>query len=210
PEPQAQGPEAFSAYLNSNIAFSRRMRTGDIEKPSLFLNGAVRLGGFVLEADAQGRPNRFTDEYEVERRYARLVYDEADDFRRWTFGDLDPEVRGRQGFAELGGIGVSRQRRRFESFRNNVLSGSRQLILQESSVVRVSRNGVFVREFRLDPGQYDVSNLPLNAGGNDIDIDIVGESGRRESVTYSAYLDSIDLEPGDYEYGAYFGLTSEG
>lgn len=209
PDPPGQGPEDFSAYLNTNISATRRMRTGDIETPSVFLNGAVRLAGFVFEADVQGRPNRFTDEYEVERRYARLVYDEADDFRRWTFGDLDPEVRGRQGFAELGGIGVSRQRRRFESFRNNVLSGSRQLILQESSVVRVSRNGVFVREFRLDPGQYDVSNLPLSAGGNDIDIDIVGESGRRESVTYSAYLDSIDLEPGDYEYGAYFGLTSE-
>lgn len=210
PEPAEQGPEDFSAYLNSNISVSRRMSTGDIDKPSVFLNGAVRFAGFVLEADVQGREDQFADTYNVERRYARLVYDEPEDFRRWTFGDLDPEVRGRQGFTELGGLGVNRQRRRFESFRNNVLSGSRQLILQESSVVRVSRNGVFVREFRLDPGQYDVSNLPLDAGGNDVQIDIEGESGRRDSVSYSAYLDSIDLEPGDYEYGAYFGLTSDG
>jgi outer membrane usher protein len=209
-EPAEQGPEDFSAYLNSNISVSRRMSTGDVDKPSVFLNGAVRFAGFVLEADVQGREDQFSDTYNVERRYARLVYDEPEDFRRWTFGDLDPEVRGRQGFTELGGLGVNRQRRRFESFRNNVLSGSRQLILQEPSVVRVSRNGVFVREFRLDPGQYDVSNLPLDAGGNDVQIDIEGESGRRDSVSYSAYLDSIDLEPGDYEYGAYFGVTSDG
>ena len=208
PEEPAQGPEDFSAYLNTNLVVSRRERTGDIETPSAFLNGAVRYKNFVFEADVQGREQPFTGEYDVQRRYARLVYDEPEEYRRWYFGDLDPEIRGRQGFTELGGLGVSRQRRRFESFRNNVLSGSRQLILQESSTVRVSRNGVFVREFRLDPGQYDVSNLPLDAGGNDIQIEIIGESGRRESVAYSAYLDSIDLEPGDYEYGAYFGLTS--
>lgn len=210
PEEPEQPPEDFTAYLNTNIAVNRRESTGEVETPSFFLNGAARYKNFVFEADVQGRDNRFLDEYEVERRYARFVYDEPEAFRRWYLGDLDPETRGRQGFVELGGLGVSRQRRRFESFRNNVLSGSRQLVLQESSVVRVSRNGVFVREFRLDPGQYDVSNLPLDTGGNDIQIEIEGESGRRESVTYSAYLDSIDLEPGDYEYGAYLGMTSEG
>ncbi|MES2033630.1 MAG: hypothetical protein V4466_05595 [Pseudomonadota bacterium] len=210
PDAPETAPEPFSAFLNSNVAISRRMSTGEVTKPSVFLNGAARFSNFVFEADYQGRPDQVTDDYLVERRYARLVYDDAEDYRRWMLGDLDPEIRGRQGFVELGGLGVSRQRRRFESFRNNVLSGSRQLILQESSVVRVSRNGVFVREFRLDPGQYDVSNLPLDTGGNDVQIDIQGESGKRETVAYSAYLDSIDLEPGDYEYAAYLGMTSDG
>lgn len=210
PDAPEKPPEPFSAFLNSNVALSRRMSTGDVTRPSVFLNGAVRFNNLVFEADYQGREDQLSDEYLVERRFARLVYDDAPDFRRWMLGDLDPEIRGRQGFVELGGLGVSRQRRRFESFRNNVLSGSRQLILQESSVVRVSRNGVFVREFRLDPGQYDVSNLPLDTGGNDVQIDIQGESGKRETVSYSAYLDSIDLEPGDYEYAAYLGMTSDG
>ncbi len=39
------------------------------------------------------------------------------------------------------------------SYIQRILYSRLQLILQESSVVRVSRNGVFVREFRLDPGQ---------------------------------------------------------
>lgn len=210
PEPPEQSPLNFTAYLNSNIAIARRQSTGDITTPSVFLSGAARYKNFVFEADVQGREDVFTGEYDVERRYARFVYDEPEAYRRWYLGDLDPETRGRQGFIELGGLGVSRQRRRFESFRNNVLSGSRQLILQENSVVRVTRNGIFIREFRLDPGQYDVSNLPIDTGGNDVQIEIVGESGRRENVSYSAYLDSIDLEPGDYEYGAYLGMTSNG
>ena len=209
PDAPEQGPEPFSAYLNTNIAIQRRQSTGEIDQPSVFLNGAVRFRGLVFEADVQGRDDNFTDTYEIERRYARFVYDEPEAYRRWWLGDLDVETRGRQGFIELGGLGVARQKRRFESFRNNVLTGARQIVLQEDSVVRVLRNGVFVREFRLDPGQYDVSNLPLNTGSNDVTLEIEGQSGRRETVAYSAYLDSIDLEPGDYEYAAYVGLTND-
>lgn len=210
PDEPGREPEAFSAYLNTNMVLQRRHSTGDIETPSLFLNGAIRYKSLVFEADVQGRENRFTGDYEVERRYARFVYDEPENYRRWYVGDLDPETRGRQGFVELGGAGVVRQRRRFEPFRNNVLAGARQLVLQEESTVRVLRNGVFVREFRLDPGQYDLSNLPLDTGSNDIQFEIQGQSGRLETVSYNAYLDSIDLEPGDYEYGAFLGLTNSG
>ena len=208
PEDPAQAPEPFSAYMNTNMVLLRRGLTGEINRPGVFLNGAVRYKNLVFEADVQGQDNPFQDEYTVDRRYARLVYDQPEAYRRWTFGDLDPETRGRQGFGELGGIGVVRQKRRFEPFRNNILAGNRELILREASTVRVLRNGVFVREFRLEPGQYDVGNLPLDAGTNDIQLEIVNGSGVRESLNYRAYLDPIDLEPGDYDYGAYLGVTS--
>ncbi|MNI15014.1 Fimbrial Usher protein [compost metagenome] len=170
----------------------------------------MRYKGLVFEADFQGRESQFLGDYEVERRHARFVFDQPADYRRWYLGDLNVETRGRQGFVEMGGVGVTRQRQRFDSFRNNVLAGGRQLVLQEASTVRVLRNGVFVREFQLDPGQYDVSNLPLDTGSNDIQLEIQNESGRRETIAYSAYLDAIELEPGDYEYGAYLGVTNVG
>ncbi|WOB78613.1 hypothetical protein [Brevundimonas nasdae] len=210
PETPGLPPEPFSAYLNSNVSIQRRESTGDVSKPSVFLNGAIRYKRLVFEADVQGREDLFTGEYNVERRYARFVFDQPEDYRRWYLGDLEPEIRGRQGFSQLGGVGVSRQRQRFDSFRNNVLAGGRQLVLQEASTIRVLRNGVFVREFRLDPGQYDLTNLPLETGSNDIQLEIQNDSGRAETVAYSAYLDAIELEPGDYEYGAYFGAINNG
>jgi outer membrane usher protein len=210
PEEPGSAPENFSAYLNTNMAVTRRQSTGDVSSPSLFLNGAMRYKSLVFEADVQGREDQVSGDYEVERRFARFVFDQPADYRRWYLGDLNVETRGRQGFAEMGGVGVTRQKQRFDSFRNNVLSGGRQLVLQDSSTVRVMRNGVFVREFRLDPGQYDLSNLPLDTGSNDIQLEIQNDSGRRETVAYSAYLDSIELEPGDYEYGAYLGVTNGG
>lgn len=209
-EEPGQPPAPFSAYLNSNITVQRRESTGDVGKPGVFLDGAIRYKNLVFEADVQGREDLFTGEYQVERRYARFVYDQPKDYRRWYLGDLDPEIRGRQGFVELGGVGVARQRRRFDSFRNNILSGGRQLVLQEASTVRVLRNGVFLREFQLQPGQYDLSNLPLTSGSNDVQIEIQNQSGRLETVSYSSYLDSIELEPGDYEYGAYLGAVNTG
>lgn len=209
--PEAPGvpPEPFSAFLNANLVTQRIESTGEVRTPSVFLNGAMRFGRLVFEADVQGREEFFTDEYTIDRRYARLVYDQPESYRRWYLGDLDVEQRGRQGFVELGGVGVQRQTRRFDTFRNDRLVGARQLVLQEASTVRVLRNGVTVREFRLDPGQYDLSNLPLETGSNDIQLEIRGDAGRIETVRYSAYLDMIDLEPGDYEYGAYLGVIND-
>ena len=206
---QGQKPEDFTAYLNTNVVLVKRSDQDSLDKPSVFLNGAVRAGNVVFETDIQGRQNFNDDGYDVFRRYARVVYDQPEHYRRFFVGDLDPETRGRQGFAQIGGVGVIRQRQRFDSFRANALVGNRQLLLQENSTVRILRNGVLQREIVLDAGQYDVSNLPLEVGSNDIELEVVGISGQQNSVRYSAYLDVIDLEPGDYEYGAYFGVNSD-
>lgn len=211
-EPEVAGnpPVPFSAFLNVDAAMSHYSETGNVEKPDIFLNGAVRYKNLVFEADVQARRDFLTDDYSVERRYARLVYDEPEKARRWFLGDLDPEARGRQGFINMGGVGVVRQRQRFNAFRSNVLAGGRRLVLQEQSTVRVMRNGIYQREFTLEPGQYDISNLPLDTGSNNIELEVQGITGARENFKYQAYLDTIDLEAGDYEYGAYVGVLDDG
>ncbi len=89
PEEPGEAPEDFSAYLNSNLSVSRRQSTGEVTSPSVFMNGAVRYKGLVLEADVQGRENQFSGDYEIERRYARFVFDQPEDYRRWYLGDLN-------------------------------------------------------------------------------------------------------------------------
>lgn len=201
-------PEPFSAYLNTNVVVSKLYSEDGIRSPSVYLMGAMRYKSVVFEADFQGQEQFGGGGYEVDRRYARFVYDDPKNFRRWWLGDLDTETRGRQNYLQMGGIGIARQRQRFDTFRNSVLSGNRQIVLQEGSTVRVSRNGIFIREFQLDPGQYDLSNLPLEIGSNDIQLEIRDAVGRSQTLNYSAYLDAIDLDPGDYEYGAFFGVNS--
>lgn len=208
PEEPGEPPNDFAAYLNSSVTLTRRESTGDIDPPGLFLNGAVNWRNLVFEADVQGREEFITDEYVVERNYARFVYDQPEAFRRWYLGDLDPQIRMRQGFIDIGGLGVERQRRRFDPYRFGIIEGNRNILLQEESTVRVLRNGALIREFRLDAGQYDLNELPLLTGSNEFDIEIEDSTGLVQTVNYSAYLDAIDLEPGDYEYAAYIGMTA--
>ncbi|MDQ8758003.1 hypothetical protein RCO27_17390 [Sphingosinicella sp. LHD-64] len=204
-------PAEFSGYLNLNVIQSYFWEESDADLPTVALNGALRFGRFVFEGDGQfGQEIGLTgDSYRFERNYARLVYDQPEDFRRWMVGDLSPEIRGQQTFVQIGGVGVLRQRRRFNDFRSAVLQGNRQLVLQRESTVRVIRNGVLYRELRLDAGAYDFSSLPLLTGSNDVQIEVRDNSGFVQSLNYQSYLDPIDLDPGDYEYGAYIGPTSQ-
>ncbi|MGN6374021.1 MAG: hypothetical protein ACTHMG_00540 [Sphingomonas sp.] len=205
-------PEKFSAFLNVNVIESKMWGNDDrLLSPSVYLDGAIRFGGVVLEGDGE-----FSDQfglsnnsnYEFDRNYVRLVYDQPEKFRRFFAGDLQPEIRGQQTFVRMGGIGVSRERRRFDQFRSAILQGNRQIVLQRASTIDVYRNGALLRQFHLDPGSYDLSTLPLIAGSNDISIQVRDNAGVVQTVAYNSYLDPIDLEPGDYEYGAYFGKTS--
>lgn len=204
-------PAFLSGYLNANIVVNKLWGVQDrLTRPSFYLNGATRVGPVVLEGDVQyAEELGFTGgTYRFDRNYVRLVYDEPEQFRRWYLGDLTPEIRGQQGYVQMGGIGVSRERQRFDQFRSAILQGNRQLILQRASTVDVYRNGSLLKQFRLDAGAYDVSALPLVTGSNDVQIQVRDDAGGVQDLNYSSYLDPIDLQPGDYEYAAYFGKTS--
>lgn len=200
----------FSSYININAIETYVWETKQVDPPTINIDGAIRFGPVVFEGDAQfgQRLTTVGDEYVFERNYARLVYDQPEDYRRWFLGDLDPEVRGQQSFVSMGGVGVLRQKRRFNAFRSAILQANRQLVLQRDSTVRFLRNGALYRELRLQPGRYDFSSLPLIAGSNDIDIQVTDNTGAIQNLSYQQYLDPIDLEPGDFEYGAYIGPTS--
>ncbi len=200
----------FSSYININAIETYVWETKQVDPPTINIDGAVRFGNIVFEGDAQfGQRFGVTgDEYKFSRNYARLVYDQPEDYRRFFLGDLDPEIRGQQSFVSMGGVGVLRQQRRFNAFRSAILQSNRQLILQRDSTVRFLRNGALYRELRLQPGRYDFSSLPLIAGSNDIDIQVTDNTGAIQNLSYQQYLDPIDLDPGDYEYGAFFGPTS--
>lgn len=206
-------PAKFSAFLNIN-AIENRIWGGyndGFMDPAFYFNGAARLGGVVLEGDfqvAQQFLSLADNSYRFDRNYVRLVYDQPDQYRRWYLGDLTPEVRGEQSFVQMGGIGVSRQRNRFDQFRSAILQGNRQIVLQQSSTVEIYRNGSLYKQFQLQPGSYDLSALPLVTGSNDIQIRVRDASGTVQNLDYQSYLDPIDLAPGDYEYSAYIGKLS--
>lgn len=203
-------PAGLSAFLNLNLIQTYIWELDRADPPTVNFDGAVRFGGLVFEGDAQfsQQSTASGEKYKFDRNYARVVFDQPKQYRRWFLGDLDVETRGQQGFVQMGGLGVLRQQRRFNAFRAAVLQSNRQLVLQRESTVRFMRNGSLYREVRLQPGRYDFSSLPLTSGSNDIEIQVTDNTGAVQNLSYQQYLDPIDLDPGDYEYGAFLGPMS--
>jgi outer membrane usher protein len=206
-------PAPFSAFLDTTVSESRYW-SGPVvgfQDPSIFLNSAVRAGPIVLEGEGQiADRNPFAPErdYRFDRNYLRLVYDRPDDFLRMYLGDLTPEVRFDQNYVQMGGFGISRERRRFDEFRSAVLQGNHQLILERESTVDIYRNGILYQQLQLEPGAYDLSNLPLLSGSNDVRLAVKDASGFSQEINYQTYLDPIDLDPGDWEGALYVGKLS--
>ena len=96
-------PADFSAYLNLSAVQTYVWEGSRADPPTINFDGALRFGRVVFEGDAQlGQQFGLTgDSYKFSRNYARLVYDQPEEYRRFFLGDLDPEVRGQQSFVEM-------------------------------------------------------------------------------------------------------------
>lgn len=203
-------PARFSFFLDTSVSESRDWGGPNpgFRDPSIFLNSAIRAGPIVLEGEGQiadrnpDAPNR---DYRFDRNFLRLVYDDPDAYLRTYLGDLTPEIRFDQNYVQMGGFGISRERRRFDQFRSAFLQGNHQLILERESTVDVYRNGILFQQLQLEPGSYDLTNLPLLSGSNDIHLTVKDASGLSQVINYQTYLDPIDLDPGDWEGAFYVG-----
>jgi outer membrane usher protein len=211
-EPPDLKAARFSGYMNLSLNEAVYESGGATALPTVGVNGAVRLQNFVLEYDGLlteiSNTTGATENYGFQRNYVRLVYDQPDSYTRWFLGDLSPEIRGDQSFVEMGGIGVLRSRQTFNDYETAVLQTNRQLLLQSDSDVTIMRNGTVYQQLHLRAGSYDLSALPLLAGGNDVQIEVRDATGQTQQLNFQSYLDPIDLQPGDYEYGAYLGPVS--
>lgn len=200
-------PEAITAYLNmrGSIDYVHRGAASGLGEPLMVFDGAARIHGVVLETEAtwDGRDGA------VSRDGTRLIYDDLDRLNRWTVGDLIPVARGFQGVEDMAGFSVARTYALLDPQRNVAPRGGRAFTIDRESTVDAFVNGRLVRTLRLQPGSYDVSNFPFVQGSNDVDLVIVDDTGRREVLSFSLFIDRAQLARGLSEYGFYAGVRSE-
>lgn len=200
-------PEAFTAYLNIRGAVDYIHEGGGttgLGDPLMLLDGAARINGFVLESEATWD----TGDRGFSRDGTRVVYDDVGRLNRWTVGDLIPQGRGFQGFQDMAGVSVARTYALLDPQRNVAPRGGRTFTLDRDATVEAFVNGRSVRTIRLQPGTYDVSDFPFVQGSNDVELVIVDDTGQREVVSFSLFIDRTQLAPGLSEYGFYGGVRS--
>lgn len=200
-------PAGVSGYVNFRNFVSYDWQGGGrgFDGPVSYIDGAVRAGGVVLEgravADAAGEPA-------FRRDSTRLVYDDRRRLVRWTAGDLQPLSRGFAGAPSIAGIGVSRVYAQLDPLLLVQPRGNRTFALDRAANVQAVVNGQLVRQFRLQPGTYNLSDFPFAQGGNDIQLRIQDDSGAQQTVGFSIFFDRALLAPGRTEFGLYAGVLA--
>jgi outer membrane usher protein len=199
-------PESFSAYVNirGSLDYVHKGGATGFGDPFFLFDGAARIGRIVAEGEGEwdGTANRFR------RSGTRLVYDDAKRLARWTAGDLLPETRGFQGAVDMAGLGLSRSYALLDPQRNVAPRGGRTFSLDRDATVEAIVNGRTVRVLRLQPGTYNVGDFPFAQGGNDVQLIIVDDTGRRDVISFSTFIERTQLAAGLSEFNVNVGVQA--
>lgn len=200
-------PARVSAYANLRTSLDYVHEGGDegLRDPTVTLDGAARLGGVAIEAAGAYQDDAASGSSWT-RNYTRLVADDVTRAIRYSFGDLDYGTQRLQTNTEIAGLSIERRYGALNPSRNVRPRSSRSFTLARSSIVELIVNGRSVRRFRLDPGQYDLSNFPLTDGQNDVQIVVEDDTGRIETLDFNLYTDQTLLAAGLSEFSFNVGV----
>jgi outer membrane usher protein len=201
-------PANFSAYLNIRGSTDWVQQGSDegLAAPITFLDGAVRVGGVVLESEANWQAGARGADFL--RRGTRFIYDDRNNLVRWAGGNLQTLARGFQAAPEISGLSISRFYSLLDPQRIIRPRGNRSFRIERRSVVEVRVNGQLVRRLELDPGTFDLKDFPFTQGSNDVRLTITDDAGRTESFNFDIFLDQAQLAEGLSEFGLYAGVLA--
>lgn len=222
----AVAPAEFSGYLNILMGVDHLWdagpnRGGDSDTGLRFdLQGVMRAGGFVIENEAayEGSVDASTCPIEAycfyqhdegfKRQATRIVYDRPEDRIRVQLGDANTLATGMQNSPSLLGAVVEKSNRKLAPGDNVRPTGSRSFQITRQSQVEVLVNGAILRRFDLRPGSYNLRDLPLGVGANEVELVISDDTGHKESISFTQFFDHNLLAAGQSDWSVAGGVAS--
>lgn len=200
-------PAGFSTFVNVTGNYDYDTRAGS-RAPEIFLDGATRVGGVVVEYEG-AFTDQFGGKYKFYRRNTRAVYDDPSSYRRYSAGDLRLNSLSILRTPQIGGVAIEKGRQIFDPFYSVTRLGGRQIFLDNNSTVDVLINGVKFESLQLDAGTYDLSDLPIQQGSNDIRLLVRDSFGQQRVIDYNFFFEPLTLPAGEEEYSLGFGVLSD-
>ena len=216
-------PSLVAGYLNVYGELSHVWQSQATQaRPGVHvdLEAVLRAGAVVFEADAtvdgivdaEACPRNaycnYAHEDGFKRRRTRLVYDLPDTAIRFQAGDVATEIAGQQTIRDVLGVAIDKAPRILQPDTYGRFSTSRSFTIDRPSEVDIIVNGIATRRMRLRPGNYDLRDLALVAGSNNLKIVIADDTGAQRTVKFTTFFDSKLLEPGKSEWSASGGVPS--
>ena len=199
-------PATVSGFVNARVGLAYERNEGapgTYEYPAIMLDGAGRWGGIVLEGEGLLQVDGT-----FARQSTRLVYDMPDKAVRLTAGDLDLRPSGSLSTPPLLGVAIEKSYADLQPTKNVRPTGKRSFRLERPSEVQVMVNGSEARRLRLQPGEYNLNDLPLASGTNDVQLRIKDEFGKDETIDFSILFNRTLLDPGIAEWSFAGGIRA--
>ena len=215
--PNRVDPAAFAAFLNLRsgadyVGYSGSGGEG-LKAPRLDLEGAIRWKDVVLETEGTYEPDDASFFGQggagFKRRGTRLIRDFEDEAIRATAGDIYTLGTSYQATPDILGLSLERSVSKLQPGSNMRSTGRRRFRLEQPSNVDVVVNGSSVRKLRLDSGDYNLDDLPVSTGSNDIVLLIEDDVGKIEKLEFSMFSDSTLLTPGLSEWAFAAGVLTD-
>lgn len=218
-------PEAFSGYINVTAGLDTAWRgqatnSDPITSGRLELDSAVQLHGAVFEnravyegeVDANVCPTGAKCIYQhntgLKRQSSRVVYDVAASQTRFQVGDTDPLAGALQRSIEMFGVSVEKSAGKLAPGENMGATGKTVLRIERPSDIDVTVNGATIQHLQLRPGTYNLRDLPLATGANEVVLIITDDTGARRTEKFTAYSAYRQLGEGKNEWAIAAGLPS--
>jgi outer membrane usher protein len=200
-------PAALAGYVNmrAGVSYASEPFLGEegTAGARIAFDGTMRWSDIVLESAAS-----FEADEGFVRGASRLVYDMPEEALRFAAGDLSPRKVDLQGGADLLGLSVEKSYQKLQPGRNIRPTGSRSFRIERPSNIDVKVNGHTVQRLHLRPGDYDLGDLPLTVGANDISLVIEDDVGNRRTLDFTVFSGRALLAEGVSEWALSAGMAS--
>lgn len=198
----------WAVLNNINLRYDRT--TDNDDRYALEWLGDLNIGGHDgLNGKFSLFYDKTPDRTETYRGDLLFYYDQHAKPMRWEFGDLTSFTRGHLPSVNAGGIGISRSYRDLQPLTKLSPSNSQEFYLKLAAEVQVIVNGNIIAKVRLAPGRYDLNDLPLTTGENDVQVVAFYNNGEQESFNFSTFYNAQLLEKGVSNFSINVGKPSQ-
>ncbi len=209
-------PNGISGYVNilggithsSDGQDEEQSGLGQFTNLTIDLDTALRIFGPVVESEFTIEDTELDGNRAFFRRGTRVIVDDAEHALRYAGGDLLLSGEGFQDSIDLLGLGLARDFS-LQPTRNVRPTARREFTIERPSTVDVLVNGVRLRRLRLDPGTFDLRDIPLSTGANDIELVIEDDAGNVDRIRLQSFFDFDLLAPGIVTFGVGAGYLSD-
>ena len=195
---------AFDGRTSGRIELQSAVRLRD----TVFENTAIYEGAVDTNVCPPGAQCLYDHAGGLKRQTTRVVRDWPEQHLRLQAGDTEPIGGSLQRAVETLGLSLEKSARKLAPDDNKSVSARTTLRIERPSEVDVVVNGSVLQRLKLQPGTYNIRDLPLATGANEIKLAITDDSGATRTEAFTTYTSGTQLPAGESEWAVSLGAPS--